>query len=173
VLRSTWARPDAYLRAMTDSWRWLPEAAPSERAMLEAFFLWIYTPRAHANGVVGEIIEETLAFPHPQSTEAFQAQLAAFMTHDTLDRLGEISVPTLVLAGELDIASPPRFGRVVADGIPNARFKVLAGELTLGLARQRSAMTALAAKLGPRRTGSALGGRVWPIFRPRAAQLAK
>jgi pimeloyl-ACP methyl ester carboxylesterase len=120
VLCSTWARPDAYLRAMADSWRWLPEAAPSERAMLEALFLWIYTPRAHANGVVEETIEETLAFPQPQSTEAFQAQLDAFMTHDTLDRLGEISVPTLVLAGELDIASPPRFGRVVADGIPNA-----------------------------------------------------
>lgn len=38
------------------------------------------------------------------------------MTHDTLDRLGEISVPTLMLAGELDIASPPRFGRAVAGG---------------------------------------------------------
>ena len=26
--------------------------APSDRAMLEAFFLWIYTPRAHADGMV-------------------------------------------------------------------------------------------------------------------------
>ncbi|MER5226812.1 hypothetical protein [Streptomyces flaveus] len=50
--------------------------------------------------------EETLAFPHPQSVEAFQRQLAPFRTHDTLDRLSETTAPTLVLAGELNIATP-------------------------------------------------------------------
>lgn len=93
--------------------------------MLEAFFLWIYTPRAHADGMVEQIIEEALAFPHPQSTEVFQRQLDPLMTHETLDRLSEIAVPTLVLAGELDIVAPPRLGRVVAQGIPGAEFKVL------------------------------------------------
>jgi pimeloyl-ACP methyl ester carboxylesterase len=86
--------------------------------MLEAFFPWIYTPRAHADGTVEQMIEEALAFPHPQSTEAFQRQLGPFRSHDTLDRLREIRVPTLVPAGELDITTPPRLGRVVADGIP-------------------------------------------------------
>jgi pimeloyl-ACP methyl ester carboxylesterase len=128
VLVSTWARPDAYLRTMADSWRWLANAAPSERAMLEAFFLWIYTPRAHDDGTVDQIIEETLAFPHPQSPEAFQRQLDAWMTHDTMDRLREITAPTLVVAGELDIAAPPRFGRVVAEQIPGAVLVVLPGE---------------------------------------------
>jgi pimeloyl-ACP methyl ester carboxylesterase len=127
VLISTWARPDAYFRAMTRFWHWLVEVAPSERAMLEAFFLWIYTPRAHADGTVGKIIEEALAFPHPQSAEAFQRQLEPFMTHETLDRLSGIVAPTLVLAGELDIATPPRLGRMVAEGIPGARFEVLPG----------------------------------------------
>ena len=74
--------------------------------MLEAFFLWIYTPRAHEDGTVDQIIEEALAFPHPQSPEAFQRQLDAWVAHDTLDRLPEIAVPTLVVAGELDIATP-------------------------------------------------------------------
>ena len=106
VLVSTWARPDAYFRRMADSWRWLAEVAPSERAMLESFFLWIYTRRAHQDGTVDQIIEETLAFPHPQPTEAFQRQLTAWMAHDTMDRLREITAPTLVVAGELDIACP-------------------------------------------------------------------
>jgi pimeloyl-ACP methyl ester carboxylesterase len=128
VLVSTWARPDAYFRTMTDSWRWLADVAPSERAMLEAFFLWIYTPRAHEDGTVDQIIEETLAFPHPQPPEAFQRQLAAWMAHDTMDRLSEITAPTLVVAGELDIACPPRFGRVVAEQIPGAELVVLPGE---------------------------------------------
>ena len=39
----------------------------------------------------------------------------------------QLSVPTLVLAGELDIATPPRLGRVVAEHIPAARFAVLPG----------------------------------------------
>jgi len=39
----------------------------------------------------------------------------AFVAHDTLDRLGGIGVPTLVVAGELDLVTPPRYGRVVAE----------------------------------------------------------
>jgi len=37
VLVSTWARLDAYFRSTLKLWRWLVEAAPSERAFLEAF----------------------------------------------------------------------------------------------------------------------------------------
>jgi pimeloyl-ACP methyl ester carboxylesterase len=125
VLVSTWARSDPYLRAMARFWHWLVEVAPSERAALEAFFLWIYTPRAHADGTVERLIADTLTFPHPQSSDAFQRQLAAFLTHDTLDRLPGLRVPTLVLAGELDIAAPPRLGRLVAERIPGARLAVL------------------------------------------------
>ncbi|MEV7289386.1 alpha/beta fold hydrolase [Streptomyces sp. NPDC093252] len=128
VLTSTWARADARFTALTRSWHWLVTGAPDARAMLEAFFLWIYTARAHADGTVAAIVEDSLAFPHPQSAEAFQRQLEAFTRHDTLDRLPGITVPTLVLAGEQDIATPPRLGRIVADAIPGARFQMLADE---------------------------------------------
>jgi pimeloyl-ACP methyl ester carboxylesterase len=128
TLVSTWGRSDAFFRAMTSAWTWLPAAAPDERAMLEAFFTWIYTPRAHENGMVEAIIDEALAFPHPQSPEAFIRQLKAWMPHDTLDRLHEISCPTLVVAGDQDIITSPRYGRIVADRIPGAEFVVLEGE---------------------------------------------
>jgi pimeloyl-ACP methyl ester carboxylesterase len=128
VLVSTYARPDALLRSQLEFWRWLGEAAPSERAFLEAFFTWVYTPRAHADGTVAHLVAEALAFPHQQSVEGFQAQLDACLAHDTADRLARIVAPTLVLAGELDIVLPPRLGRSVAAGIPNARFEVMAGE---------------------------------------------
>lgn len=128
VLVSTWARADPYVTSMTRFWHWLVTEAPDERALLEAFFLWIYSPRAHADGTVQRIIDETLAFSHPQSAGAFQHQLEAFMQHDTLDRLPGITTPTLVLAGERDIATPPRLGRIVADAIPGARFEVLPRE---------------------------------------------
>src|ERR687894_786651 len=128
VLMSTYARPDALWRSQLNFWRWLPEVAPSERAFFEGFFTWVYTPRAHADGTVGQIVEEALAFPHQQSVEAFQAQVDVCLTHNTADRLPQIAAPTLVLSGELDIILPPRFGRSVAAGIPNARFDVMLGE---------------------------------------------
>jgi 3-oxoadipate enol-lactonase len=78
VLQSTYARPDALFRSQLNFWRWLPAAAPNERAFFEAFFTWVYTPRAHTDGSVAQIVEGTLAFPHQQSVEAFQAQVDAF-----------------------------------------------------------------------------------------------
>ena len=128
VLMSTYARPDALWRSQLNFWRWLVEVAPSERAFFEAFFTWVYTPRAHADGTVDQIVEEALAFPHKQSVEAFQAQVDVCLAHDTADRLPEIAAPTLVLSGELDVILPPRFGRAVAAEIPNARFDVMPGE---------------------------------------------
>jgi pimeloyl-ACP methyl ester carboxylesterase len=128
VLCSTWARGEPYFQTMLDFWRWMVEAAPGERAMLEAFFLWIYTPRAHADGTVARFIDEAMAFPHKQSVEAFQRQIDAFRTHDALARLPGLATPTLVLAGELDRAAPPHLGRIVAEAIPGARFEVLPGE---------------------------------------------
>jgi pimeloyl-ACP methyl ester carboxylesterase len=128
VLVSTYARPDALWRAQLDFWRWLAEVAPSERAFFEAFFTWVYTPRAHADGSVDQIIEEAMAFPHQSSLEAFQAQVDVCLAHDTADRLSQIGAPTLVLAGELDTILPPRVGHAVAAGIPEARFEVMPGE---------------------------------------------
>jgi pimeloyl-ACP methyl ester carboxylesterase len=128
VLVSPYARADARFRSQLNFWRWLAEVAPSERAFYEAFFTWVYTPRAHADGTVAQVVEEALAFPHQQSVEAFQAQLDACLGHDTADRLALIAAPTLVLAGELDNLLPPRVGAFVAAQIPHARFEVMAGE---------------------------------------------
>jgi pimeloyl-ACP methyl ester carboxylesterase len=128
VLVSTWGRPDAYFRAMLASWRWMAVEAPSERAFLEAFYVWIYTARAHADGTVARIIDEVLAFPHQPSAEAIHQTIDALLAHETADRLGRIAAPTLVLAGGQDINTPPRLGRPVAEAIPGARFEVLADE---------------------------------------------
>jgi pimeloyl-ACP methyl ester carboxylesterase len=128
VLQSTWPVPDPYLRAWGRFVRWLVEVAPSERAFLEGFFLWIYTPRAHNDGTVDQIIEEVLAFPHKQRTEDLQRFLDALTGHDTTDRLPQIAAPTLVLAGGRDLNARPELCRAVAELIPGARFEVMAEE---------------------------------------------
>ena len=128
VLQSTWPAPDPYLRKWGRFVRWLVEAAPSERAFLEGFFLDIYTPRAHNDGTVDQIIEEVLAFPHKQATADIQRFLDAFLDHDTSERLPQIDAPTLVLAGGLDTTSRPELCRAVAELIPGARFEVMEEE---------------------------------------------
>ncbi len=128
VLQSTWAVADPYLRSWAMFVRWLVEVAPTERAFLEGFFLAIYPARAHNDGMVDQIIEEVLAFPHKQTTEELQAFLDAFLDHDTTDRLPQITAPTLVLAGGRDSTSRPELCRTVADLIPGARFELMEQE---------------------------------------------
>jgi pimeloyl-ACP methyl ester carboxylesterase len=128
VLQSTWPAPDPYLRKWGQFVRWLAEVAPSERAFLEGFFLDIYTPRAHNDGTVDQIIDEVLAFPHKQATKDLQRSLDAFLDHDTSDRLPQIAAPALVLAGGLDTTSRPELCRAVAELIPDAQFELMEDE---------------------------------------------
>jgi pimeloyl-ACP methyl ester carboxylesterase len=128
VLQSTWAVPDEYMRTWLEALRWQTELAPGDREFLRAFYLWIYTPRAHNDGTVDRIIEEVLGFPYPQDPSDFYAFADAFGQHSTSGRLGGISVPTLVIAGGVDRISRPELGRVVAEQIPGARFEVMDGE---------------------------------------------
>jgi len=51
-----------------------------------------------------------------------------------MDRLGEITVPTLVMAGSYDFVFPPACQRELAAGIPNARLQIT------GRARPQSAL---------------------------------
>ncbi|HEY0772496.1 MAG TPA: alpha/beta fold hydrolase [Nocardioidaceae bacterium] len=128
VLQSTWATADRYLRGWLGFAGWLAEVAPSERAFLEAFFLDVYTPRAHNDGTVDQFVEEVLAFPHKQTTESFQRFVDGLIAHDTTGRLAEVTAPTLVLAGGRDPISRPELCRAVADAIPGAVFEVLEEE---------------------------------------------
>jgi pimeloyl-ACP methyl ester carboxylesterase len=128
VLQSTFAVMDPYLRSLALFVRWLVDVAPSEHAFLEAFFLTIYTRRAHNDGTVDQIIEEVLAFPHKQSNEDLQRYIDAFVDHDASDRLPEIAAPTLVLAGGRDLQMPPSLCHAVAELIPGAQFEVMEEE---------------------------------------------
>jgi pimeloyl-ACP methyl ester carboxylesterase len=113
--------------------------------MLEAFFLWIYTPRAHADGSVAAFIEEALGFEHPQPVEGFLRQLATWMAHDTLDRLPAIAVPTLVVSGGRDLVTRPSMCAAVADAIPGADLVVLPDEAHQPFQEQPDAFNAMVA----------------------------
>ena len=62
--------------------------------------------------------------PRPATPERFIGELKATLdpTSFVTDRLGEIDVPALVLAGELDQVVPVEITRLVADRIPGAHL---------------------------------------------------
>jgi pimeloyl-ACP methyl ester carboxylesterase len=124
VLMGTFGRADRYFDASVRMFTWMIDQAPDPRAFLEAFYLWIYTAEAYESGFVDQLIEEALAFPHPQSPESMHQQLDAWGNHTTLDRLGQVTAPTLVIAGAKDLICPPHLGQAVADAIPGAQFEV-------------------------------------------------
>ena len=124
VLMGTFGKGDRYFEAVVRMFTWMIDVAPDPHAFLEAFYLWIYTTHAHESGFVDQLIEEALAFPHQQSLDSMHQQLDAWASHTTLDRLGQVTAPTLVIAGGKDLVCPPHLGKAVADRILGAHFEV-------------------------------------------------
>jgi 3-oxoadipate enol-lactonase len=62
-----------------------------------------------------------------QPVHAYLAQLAVIQAHDTASRLGEITTPSLVLAGEEDILIPVALSRRIHEGIPGSEWATTKG----------------------------------------------
>jgi pimeloyl-ACP methyl ester carboxylesterase len=62
-----------------------------------------------------------------QPVHAYLAQLAVIQQHDTTSRLGEITTPSLVLAGEEDILIPVALSRRIHEGIPGSEWATTKG----------------------------------------------
>ncbi|MGW4212103.1 3-oxoadipate enol-lactonase [Lentzea sp. NPDC004789] len=92
-----------------------------------------------------EEAERLLGMLRATSAEGYAGCCEAIGTFDTRAALGDITVPTLVLAGADDPATPPSTVRVIADGIPGARFEVVPDAAHLLTAEQPSAVNALVA----------------------------
>jgi pimeloyl-ACP methyl ester carboxylesterase len=62
-----------------------------------------------------------------QPVHAYLAQLAVIQNHDTISRLGEITVPSLVLAGEQDILIPVALSRQIHEAISGSEWATTKG----------------------------------------------
>jgi pimeloyl-ACP methyl ester carboxylesterase len=94
------------------------------------------TPAEIAPEVIDAIAGPGLAAPARAEQVAAMARIDAdalrraidcLPTHDVRDRLAEVTAPTLVLSGELDVETPPAYGRALARAILGARFEVVPG----------------------------------------------
>ena len=104
--------------------QWLDLA---ERGEWADFFAHLALQLKPAGSVHAEAFPVAPRFqPHPSTPERFIGELRATLdpTSFVTDRLGEIRVPTLVLAGGQDQVVPLASTQLVAERIPGARFEV-------------------------------------------------
>ncbi len=127
ILNCTWARADGFQRAMLTAL-----AHPWRTGDLEAGLGAIgvaFSPQLLDSPDFGGLIEQLMPlFPStPEQIQTTAEQWDADLAHDTLDRLGSIHAPTLVIAGEQDLLTPPWHGKQVAEAIPGARLEMFTG----------------------------------------------
>jgi pimeloyl-ACP methyl ester carboxylesterase len=75
---------------------------------------------------------------HPMVHDGLTKHTQAVATHDTYDRLPEIRVPTLVLAGDSDRIMPVENARILAGRIPNSMLVIFpnAGHMLVEVANE-------------------------------------
>ncbi len=127
VMYATWGRCDGHQRSVLSALRHPYATRDIETALATAGLA--FSPEMLDHPDFAAMLEPMLpAFP--QGDDQMQVtveQWDADLAHDTLDRLGGITAPTVVIVGEQDLLTPPRQARAVADAIPGARFELLTG----------------------------------------------
>lgn len=127
VMYAAWGRCDGFQRAVLTALR-LPYVVRDMEAALATAGL-AFSPQLLDHPDFAQLLEPMLpAFP--QNEEQMQVtveQWDADLAHDSLDRLGDITAPTLVVVGEQDLLTPPWQARAVAEAVPGARFELVTG----------------------------------------------
>ena len=122
----TYAAPGPFCSRMFAMWADLAPVLGVPFVMRDVT-LWAFTvPFFEERGA--ELAEfETAMRYMDQPVHAYLAQLAVIQDHDTAGRLGDISVPALVLAGEEDILIPVSLSRRIHEGIPGSEWATTKG----------------------------------------------
>ncbi len=128
-LHCTWGYSDEWFIRMIDT-NELPVLHDDYAAYIRTALLWVASPH-----FINERPDDVAAFergfifenPHPPSKEGMLGHFHADKTHDTLDRLHQIRVSTLITSGEADWQVPTRYGREVQERITGSTLHVFAG----------------------------------------------
>jgi proline-specific peptidase len=95
------------------------EFMPSMRKLARAYYHssspWLMAREVLTVGIRTKVQPEAQIFAFSQLLKGWSV----------MDRLGEIQVPTLVLAGRDDFQFPPEHQEALATGIPNARLEII------------------------------------------------
>jgi 3-oxoadipate enol-lactonase len=91
-----------------------------ERARATAPWLWTQDFIDGHPQMIEELVAVTAKYPTPP--QGYAGHGSAIAGHDTCDRLPQIKVPTLVIAGDSDRLIPPENSKLIASRIPGAEL---------------------------------------------------
>ena len=126
TLVSTWARTDPFLATLLAGWRLLVERLSPEQ-FLAGLSPWVFTHR-FLEAPSPEVVAFQAAARERgllKSVAAYQRQVDACLGHDTLGLLPLLRTPSLVLVGEDDILTPPRYARALAAALPRGEVALV------------------------------------------------
>jgi pimeloyl-ACP methyl ester carboxylesterase len=127
VLISSWSRCDIYMKEAFLHFQNVRAQVPPD-VFTRLLQLWIFAP-AYFNANFSELEKgRNVATENPgMPQDAFAAQCAACVGHNTFERLEQIKQPCLLTVGKDDIFTPAHFSREMHTRLPNARLEIFDG----------------------------------------------
>ena len=125
-LHGTWGRAYGYAKRKFNAQIKLLEEL-NIRDFYEINSLWFYTPEFMANNR-GKVLAyiEAIVRSKPNVKDLI-GLYSANLHHDTLSRLNQINVPTLITVGTFDVAVPPMYAKEVSENIPGSELVEFVG----------------------------------------------
>lgn len=128
-LHCTWGRSDEWFIRMIETLE-MHILHDDPAGYIRTGLLWVASPT-----FINDQPDDVEAFergfiidnPHPPSKAGMLGHFHADKTHDALDRLGSVEVPTLITSGEVDWQVPTRYGLAVQSAIPGSTMHVFRG----------------------------------------------
>ncbi len=124
ALTVTLCRPNPTVREVISRWAGMARQGDYKGIMLDT------AQRSYSEKRVGQARLTCRLmgnFGKPKSFERFLIQAESCLTHDTLDHLGEIACPTLVIGGTEDRIVTGRASEEIAAGIPGSALYLYPG----------------------------------------------
>ncbi|MCE5359419.1 MAG: alpha/beta fold hydrolase [Acidithiobacillus sp.] len=127
-LYNTWGATDPFLHQVFSIWQSLlqhegfPFAGTAMLYWLLSETAWIQHPELPRQ--LSQLVFEA---PQAPAIPITIAHIEVDKRHQLLPRLSEIRIPTLVLAGEQDRLTSPRYALAVHEAIPGSRLEVITG----------------------------------------------
>tara|TARA_B100000686_G_C16806664_1_gene991527 strand:+ start:25091 stop:25915 length:825 start_codon:yes stop_codon:yes gene_type:complete len=128
-LHGTWGRSDEWFIRMIDTNEY-PVLNDNFELYIRTALLWVSSPDFINNQPeLVSAFEKSIVLdnPYPPSKAGMLGHFHADKTHNALDRLSNIKVPTLITSGEMDWQVPTRYGMEVHNAINNSEIHVFRG----------------------------------------------
>lgn len=126
TLACTYGTPDPFCLSMFAMWADLAKGLGVPFVMRDVS-LWAFTgPFFEERPAEAAEFADAMA-QLDMSVDAYLSQLNVIQTHDALGRVSQITVPTLVLAGDEDILIPVRLSRRLQESIPGSTWATTPG----------------------------------------------